>query len=364
MNVYLDYAATTPLDKEVLEKMLPYLTEEFGNPESLHAYGRRAAYAVGEARDRTAHILGVKPSEVYFTSGGTEADNWAVRCLGKGGVCVSKIEHSAVLSAAALRSGTSYAEANAEGIVTAESVASALNADTATVAVMAVNNETGCIQPLRDISALCKARGILLFSDCVQAAATQDLKTVCALADGISLSGHKIYGPKGTGALVVKKGAKLSALIAGGEQERGLRGGTLNVAGVVGFSYALEKVQREREAFCRKAETLRALFEETLKTALGNRIQIDGANRAPNLSHVTFAGGGALLNRLDLHGLAVSGGAACSAHSSLPSHVMLAMGRTEGEAKNGIRFSFGKDTSEEEVRFAAKTVAECYSSLS
>ena len=362
MNAYLDYAATTPLDKEILEKMLPFLTEEFGNPDSLHAYGRKAAYAVSEARDRIADTLGVKPAEVYFTSGGTEADNWAMRRLSSGRLCVSGIEHTAVLSA--VRNRTTYAKPGVDGIVTTKAVEDALTSDTGLVCVMAVNNETGSIQPIKEISALCKTRGVLLFSDCVQAACTQDLKELCGYCDAVSLSGHKIYGPKGTGVLVVKKGVALRPLIAGGEQERGLRGGTLNVAGIVGFSYALEKVQQEREQFCKKAEALRTLFEEKLKAALGDRILIDGANRAPNISHITFENGEALLNQLDLKGVYASGGAACSAHSALPSHVMLAMGRTEVEAKNCVRFSFGKHTTEEEINFAVKTVIECYSSLS
>lgn len=361
--MYLDYAATTPLGNEILEKMLPYLKGEFGNPDSLHAFGRDAAYAVSEARDRVAGTLGVKPAEVYFTSGGTEADNWAMRRLGAGRACVSRVEHTALLSA--VRKNTVFVKPNADGIVTAEAVANAIRSDTGIVAVMAVNNETGCIQPVREISALCKEKGLLFFSDCVQAAVTQDLKELLSYCNAVSLSGHKIYGPKGTGALIVKKGAALRPFITGGEQERGLRGGTLNVAGIVGFSFALEKAQKEREAYCAKTEHLRALFEQEILSALGDKAKIDGVNRAPNISHITFAGGGtALLNLLDLHGLCVSGGAACSAHSAYPSHVMLAMGRTEEQALAGIRFSFGKDTTEEEVRFAAKTVIECYSSLS
>lgn len=362
MNAYLDYAATAPLNKEILDKMLPFFGAEFGNPDSLHTMGRNAAYAVSEARDRIAGVLGVKPREVYFTSGGTEADNWAVRGLGAGGVCVSAIEHTAVLSAA---SGASVARANKGGIVTAEAVAEALTSDTGRAFVMAVNNETGAVQPIKEISALCKARGVLLFSDCVQAASTQNLKELCGYCDAVSLSGHKIYGPKGTGALVVKQGVKLKPLVKGGEQERRLRGGTLNVAGIVGFSYAFEKAQKEREEYCRKTEQLRDLFEKEIISALGERVNIDGANRAPNISHITFAGANeSLLNLLDLHGVYASGGAACSAHSAYPSHVMLAMGRTEAEARAGVRFSFGKDTTEEEVRFAVKTVIECYSSLS
>ena len=361
MNVYLDYAATTPLGGEVLEEMLPLLKENFGNPDSLHSYGRSAAQAVTRARDRIAEALAVKSSEVYFTSGGTEADNWAVQKIGRGSVCVSAIEHSAALSAADLRAGgKSVARSNAGGIVTAEAVKSALSEHTGLACVMAVNNETGCVQPLEEISALCKERGIPLFSDCVQAACTQDLKKICALADAVSLSGHKIYGPKGIGFLVVKKGVKITPLVAGGEQERGLRGGTLNPAACVGLAAALERAQAEREAFCARAEKLRALFEKNICAALGGEAAIDGENRASNISHMTFsAGGERLLSALDLAGVACSGGAACSAHSALPSHVMLAMGRTEEESRRGVRFSFGRETTEEEVLFAAERVIAC-----
>lgn len=368
MNVYLDYAATSPLDDEVFAGMAPYLKGEFGNPDSLHAYGRRAAYALSQARDRVAHTLGVKPSEVYFTSGGTEADNWAARGIARGGekngICVSPIEHAALLgSVSRYRKDAVVCRAGEDGAVTEEHVAEALDRAprTGLVCVMAVNNETGCIQPLEEISRLCRARGIYLFSDCVQAAGALDLKRLCALCDAAALSGHKIYGPKGTGVLVVKKGVPLAPLIAGGEQERGLRGGTSNVAGAVGFSLSLERAQRDREEFARRTGALRDLFESTLLAALGGEIAVDGKNRVPNISHVTFRKGGeAFLNKLDLHGVAASGGAACSSHSSLPSHVMLAMGRSEEQARSGVRFSFGRDTTEEETLFAARTVIDCY----
>ncbi len=360
MNAYLDYAATSPLDGEILEAMLPVLKENFGNPDSLHAYGRRAAYAVSQARDSVAETLGVQPQEVYFTSGGTEADNWAVRRLGKGSVLVSAIEHAAVLSAAAFREdGYALVGADTSGMVSAKSVEEALNADTGLVCVMAVNNETGTIQPLKEISALCRSRGVLLFSDCVQAARSLRLGEICALADALSLSAHKIGGPKGIGALIVRKGAPLSPLLSGGEQERGLRGGTLNVAGIVGLAAALKKAQRERERFCAHTGALRDLFERTVISALGERVRRDGEYRVPCVSHLTFAGGGALLNKLDLCGVAASGGAACSAHAGLPSHVMLAMGRSEEEARSGIRFSFGPETTEEETVFAARAVIRC-----
>lgn len=360
MNVYLDYAATTPLLPEVFEEMLPYLKENFGNPDSLHSYGRRAAHAVTAARDRIAAVLGVKPSEVYFTSGGTEADNWAVRCLGHGSALCSPIEHAAVLSAATLRErGSRLCGVGEDGIVRAAHLHGTMSEDAGLVCVMAANNETGAIQPLSEISAFAHEHGALLFSDCVQAACSLDLKEILRHADAISLSAHKIGGPKGVGALVVKKGAKLSPLVVGGEQERSLRGGTLNVAGVVGFARALELAQNNREAFSRHTGRLRDAFEEKLLTALGDRVKVDGANRVPNISHLTFEGGSEVfLNLLDLKGIACSGGAACSAHASLPSHVMLAMGRTPEEAKKGVRFSFGMQTTEAEAFFAADTVIE------
>ncbi len=360
MEIYLDYAATTPLDEEVLQEMLPLLKENFGNAASLHGYGRRAAYAVETARERVAETAGVKPSEVFFTSCGTEADNWGVRLLGEGSVCVSNIEHAAVLSAAERRAGgVSYAACNREGAVTADAVERALLPDTGLVAVMAVNNETGCLQPLAEISALCKRKGILMFSDCVQAASVLGLKEICSVCDAISLSAHKVYGPKGAGALIVKNGT-LKPLIAGGEQERGLRGGTVNAAAVAGFAFALERAQKGREEYARHTARVRDLFESIVLSGLGERVRADGENRAPNISHLTFANGGiALLSRLDLAGIAASGGAACSVHSARPSHVMLAMGRTEEEARAGVRFSFGKHTTEEQAERAARAVISC-----
>lgn len=372
MNVYLDYAATTPPDKESVEEMLPFLGEMFGNPDSLHSYGRKAAYAVTCARDLVAQTLGVRASEVYFTSGGTEADNWAIRGIAANspyrGIVVSAIEHHAALAAAdlALRAGANVrtAKANEAGTVTAQAAEEALGMPAGLVAVMAVNNETGCIQPLREISALCRERGAVLFSDCVQAAGSLDLKEICSLCGAISLSGHKIYAPKGVGALIVKKGVPLAPLLAGGEQERGMRGGTLNVAGIVAFAGALARAQRDREENSRKIGALRDAFEERVLSALPD-VRRDGENRVPGISHLTFPakGGESMLARLDLMGVAASNGAACSAQSAKPSHVLLAMGRTEDEARKGVRFSFGKNTTEDEALYAAETVITCYRTI-
>ena len=358
--IYLDYAATTPVDGDVLEAMLPYLKSNFGNPDSTHAAGRAAAHAVAKARAKVAEVLGVNPLEVYFTSGGTEADNWAVRCLANGRAAVSAVEHAAVLEGARLREGGfDLIPATAGGTVTPEAVRTALTPDTGLVCVMAANNETGTVQPLKDISEICKEKGIVLFSDCVQASLL-DLKEIAKLCGAVALSGHKINAPKGTGVLVVKKGVKISPMIAGGEQERALRGGTLNVAGIVGFAVALEKAQKERQRYAAHITALRDLFEEKVKAAFGNRVSVDGENRIPSISHLTFQNApDSLLAKLDLAGLCVSGGAACSSHSALPSHVMLAMGKSEREAKHGVRFSFGKETTEEEVLKAVEILIEC-----
>ena len=204
MNVYLDYAATSPLRAEVLERMLPLLKENFGNPDSLHAFGRKAAYLVGEARDRIAGALGVKPKEVYFTSGGTEADNWAVRCLAAGEpFAVSAIEHAAVLSSAKLRGEHALLACDKEGRVPLQAVEEALKRGAKLVALMAVNNETGVVQPVREAADLCHKYGALLFADCVQAGRSCDLKALTAAADAVALSAHKLGGPKGTGLLWV-----------------------------------------------------------------------------------------------------------------------------------------------------------------
>lgn len=358
--IYLDYAATTPLDQEVFEAMLPYLREDFGNADSLHAYGRKAAYAVENARERVANVLGVAPSEVYFTSGGTEADNWAVRGMGEGGVCISSVEHRAVLETASAFRKTAVCPVTQEGTVAPERFAAALTPETGLACVMAVNNETGCVQPLKELSALCKARGVLLFSDCVQAAGECDLKEILTYCDAIALSAHKIYGPKGVGALVVKKGVRLRPLLTGGEQERKLRGGTLNVAGIVGFARALEIAQRDRETFSARVRVLRDTFEKAICSALGGGVKIDGTNRIGGISHMTFACGGAsFLSALDLAGVAAAAGAACSAHSQTPSHVLLAMGADREKALRGVRFSFGRATSGAETDEAARTVVAC-----
>ena len=365
--IYLDYAATSPLREEALEAMLPYFKEAFGNPDSLHACGRRAAAALQSARDAIAAALGVQPSEVYFTSGGTEADNWAARGIARGGAAekllVSPVEHAAVLSAVSAHREHVVCRVGEDGVVSPDHVRDLLAASggVSLVGVMAVNNETGCVQPVAELAAAAHAAGAYFFSDCVQAASSCDLKELARHADALALSAHKVGGPKGVGALVVKKGVPIAPLIAGGEQERGLRGGTSNVAGAVGFARALSLAQAEREAYIRHTGSLRDAFEQRILAELGSEVRADGARRVPNISHLTFARGGtAFLNVLDLAGVACSGGAACSSHSAQPSHVLMAMGRSAEEALRGVRFSFGRETTAEEAARAADTVIEKY----
>ncbi len=364
--IYLDYASTAPLRNEVLEAMLPYLKEDFGNPDSLHAVGRRAALALQNARDEIAALLGVRAAEVYFTSGGTEADNWAVRCTkaSERGIVVSAIEHHAVLEAAQLAAHAGravyYLPVGRDGSVAPDAVADT-SGDAGLFCVMAVNNETGVLQPVAQLAAAAHARGALFFSDCVQAACSCELRPLAAVCDLMSLSAHKVGGPKGVGVLVIKKGVRISSFIAGGEQERGLRGGTVNVAGAVGFAKALSLAVREREDFVRHTQAMRAAFEARIVEKLGNAVTVDGVRRVSNISHLTLSGAGpALLGMLDLSGLACSAGAACAAHSTLPSHVMTAMGRTEDEARAGLRFSFGMRTTETEALAAAEIVIKSY----
>lgn len=369
-EIYLDHAATTPVDGRVLEKMLPYFGERFGNPHSPHAFGRRAAAAVDAARDEIASLLGARSSEIYFTSGGTEADNWAVRgsvrASGKKHFVVGATEHHAVLEAAELLKGEgcelSLAPVDEYGAADLAALQGLLHKDTALVAVMAANNEVGTVQPIKEIAAAAHGCGALFFTDAVQAAGALELNVNEIGCDLLSLSSHKFYGPKGAGALYVRAGTPLAKLIAGGQQERGLRGGTLNVPAIVGMAEAFRLACKERQERTAQIRAARDAFvQEILQTIPGVRYNGHPQQRLPGNAHFTFEGvaGDALLAALDLAGVAASGGAACSSGSAKPSHVLLAMGRTEREARAGVRFTFGKNTSEEEALRAAQIVRNC-----
>lgn len=352
--VYLDHAATTPLDGRVLQAMTPYLTEIYGNASSQHSYGRMAANAVTEARDKIADIMGVSPSELYFTSGGTEAGNTALKGVcaalrGRGRhVVLSALEHPALISAANDMREYGYeitlVNPAENGIVSAESVAGAIRPDTVFVGVMAANNEVGTIQPIKDIYAACRERNVFLYCDCVQTAGV--LPFGLFPADGIGFSAHKFYGPKGFGGLYVRGNCRFERLISGGEQERGLRGGTTYVAGAVGCARALEIAEREAQSNNENIRRLRDLFvKRVLAEIEGTHVNGDLQNRLPSNANISFDGcdGEQILFALDLAGIAVSTGSACSSGAVTPSRVLTSMGLDEGRVKSAVRFTFGRE---------------------
>lgn len=369
-RIYLDHAATTPLDNEILQAMLPYLTHCFANADSPHAHGRAAMAAVDDARDTLAELLGAKPSEVYLTSGGTESDNWALtggayamKEQGRDHVILSAIEHHAVKAAAEKLQkegfSVSYLPVNGQGRVETNVLQGLLGPRTGIVAVMAVNNETGVVQPIKELAELTHESGALFFTDAVQAAPHIPLKVKELGVDMLSLSSHKFYGPKGGGALYVKGGVKIKPLIVGGEQERGLRGGTTNVATAVGMAAAYAKTAAELPRTQKKLRALRAAFIDGLAALDGVHIY-GGEKDIPAVLSLRIEGvtGVDLVYKLDLNGVSISAGAACASASVKPSHVMMAMGLCEREARECVRVSFGKENTEEEVRRAAALTVE------
>ena len=370
-RIYFDHAATTPVDPRVLEKMMPYFTEKFGNPNSQHFFGRETVSAVDDARDAIAACIGAKPSEIYFTSGGTEADNWALRGAAHAfaargrHLIVSAVEHPAMISAAKelVKEGfdVTFAEVDEYGLVDLEKLERAIRPDTIFVGVMTANNEVGTIQPVKEIAALCKARGIVFFTDAVQAAGAIPLDVKALGADMLSFSAHKFYGPKGVGVLYVRSGLRIGKLIAGGHQERSMRGGTTNVPGVVGLAEAFRLANEEMAQNNAHVAALRDRFiARVLREIPYVKLNGHPKNRLPNNANFSFRyiEGESLLFSLDLAGIAVSSGSACSSGSLEPSHVLLATGLPEGLAHGSIRFSFGKENTAEEVDFAVDKLKE------
>ena len=374
-SVYLDYAASTPLEKNVLEKMTPHMLGNFGNADSLHSFGRKGMAAVDASRDGIAELLGVRPDEIYFTSGGAEGDNWAVKGLaraaarqGKKHIVLSAIEHHAVLDAAIAlgREGfsLSFVSANEGGMVEPNAVEKAMNADTGLVCVMWANNETGAIQPIKEISRLAKEKGATFFTDAVQAAPHLpiDLKEYKDV-DAMAISGHKFYGPKGVGALFLRRGVKAENLIDGGNQQRGKRGGTLNTPSIVGLYEALKQTRENLTETEAKLFALRTTFLKELASLSG--WNVNGKNTLPAILNLRFDGveNGTLLRELDLNGIAVSAGSACASGAIEPSRALLAMGLTNDQALSSVRVSFGKDTTEEDVIYAAEILKKSVEKL-
>ncbi|MCH5143432.1 MAG: cysteine desulfurase [Clostridiales bacterium] len=369
--IYLDNAATTPLDDEVLEAMLPYMRENFGNPQSQHAAGRAAANALTSARDRIAEIFGCGADEVYFVSGGTEAGNTALKgvCLsrGRGHLVLSAIEHPALLESAKDLKGEfeiTYVKPDKNGIINPSDVANALREDTVFCAVMTANNEVGTIQPYEEIGEICKKRGVFYYTDCVQSAGVLPFNANCCSSLGVSA--HKFYGPRGVGAIYIKKGSKISRLISGGRQERGFRGGTVNVAGAVGCAVALERAVNNSDENNKKMAALRDSFiKKVLSEIEGTHLNGDIQRRVPSNANISFEGcdGENLLFLLDMKGICVSTGSACSAGAVSPSHVLTAMGLSESRVKSAVRFSFGKYNTIDEVDFTVNALKEAVNKI-
>jgi cysteine desulfurase len=368
-RIYLDYNATTPLRTEVLEAMLPYFQQHFGNPSSVHWAGRRAKHGIEEAREQLATFLHCHPTEVLFTSGGTESNNLALAgalnaTRHKGNhVITTAIEHSSILeplAAFAKEEATiTILPVSDEGRVSADDLVAALRPETVLVSIGLANHEIGTIQPIAALSRLVRERGICFHVDAVQAAGKLPLDVNGLGVDLLSLSAHKIAGPKGVGALYVRKGTALVPLLYGGPQEREKRAGTENVAAVVGFGIAATLAAQELETYAAHCFSLtRALCEGIVQNVPGTFLNNPTQHCLPNTLNVGFsdATGEGLMMGLDLAGIAVSTGSACAAGSLEPSHVLLALGRNAEEAKSALRFSVGKETTEQEINRAVEVL--------
>jgi cysteine desulfurase len=368
-RIYLDHNATTPLDARVLTAMLPALGEAFGNPSSLHWYGQRARAALDEARGEVAALVGATPGEIVFTGSGSEADNLALRGLlaqarePRRKLVYTAIEHHAVLNSAKALAEDGFpvecVRVGSDGRVDLDDLRAKLDERTALLAVMLANNETGAVQPLAEAAALARACGAQVHCDAVQAAGKLPLDVRALDVDTLALSAHKLYGPKGVGALFVRRGTRMKPLLRGGAQERNRRAGTENVAGIVGFGRAAALARAELAGDAARLGALRDRLERQLLAIPGARRNGDGA-RVPNTLNVSFEAieAESLLLALDLAGIAVSTGAACAAGAIEPSHVLRAMGLPLERVQASLRFSLGRANDEAQVDRAAAAVAQ------
>lgn len=373
-KVYLDNAATTALSPRVLEAMLPYFTQYYGNPSSVHAFGREAKQGLDKARDQVAKALNCEPSEVIFTGCGTESDNTvllgvAQRYGDKGKhIITTNVEHHAILHTCEYleKQGYSvtYLPVDQDGLVTAEQVAAAIRPDTILVSIMFANNEVGTIMPIQEIGAVCKEKGVLFHTDAVQAVGHIPVDVQAMHIDMLSLSAHKFHGPKGVGALYCRKGIRLPSYIMGGAQEKGRRAGTENVAGIVGLGAAIQLATEQLEENRAKMTALRDRLMTGIQTRI-SEVKLNGhpTNRLPNNVNFSFKyiEGESILLMLDMNGIAASSGSACTSGSLDPSHVLLALGLPHEIAHGSVRLTLGDETTEEDIDYTIdvleKTVA-------
>jgi len=370
-KVYFDHSATTPVDPAVIEAMLPFLNEKFGNPSSIHSFGREAKVALEEAREMIADFCHARAADIYFTSGGTESDNMAIKGVAyeyknKGRhIITSKIEHHAVLHTCEFleKEGfeVSYVAPDQYGMIHPEAVKELIRNDTILISIMHANNEVGTINPIEQIGAIAHERGILFHTDAVQTFGKIPIDLSKLPVDLMSMSGHKIYGPKGIGVLYVRKGVKLVPLSHGGGHERNRRPGTENMPGIVGLAKAVELRKARMQSDNEYVARLRDRFHELITTSIP-RVILNGhpEKRLAGHLNLSFQGieGEALLLSLDLKGVAASSGSACTSGSIDPSHVLTAMGIKPEVSRSSIRFTLGRDNTEEDVDYAASILPE------
>jgi cysteine desulfurase len=380
-RAYLDHNATTPVEPEVLEAMLPHLSVEFGNAASIHSFGQRARAAVETARESVAALIGARPQEIVFTSGGTESDNHAIFGVAQPLLAVrstssaphiitSAIEHEAVLNTCqALENAgvaVTYLSVDCDGSVDPDALRSAIGRETVLITLMHANNELGTVAPLEEIARIAAEADVYFHSDAVQSAGKLPIDVRAMGVDLLSLSGHKLYAPKGIGALYIKSGTRLRQLLYGGHHQRGFRPGTENVAGIVGLGKAAEVARRSLAEDAKRMSALRDKLEKGLLARVPDS-KVNGGNapRTPNTTNILFPGveGEALVIALDLKGLACSTGAACSSGAVEPSHVLTAIGLPPEEARASLRFSLGRHTTAEEIDFALQVVAAAVAQL-
>ncbi len=375
-TVYLDNSATTKMDEKVLKAMLPYFSENYGNPSSIYKLGRENRKAVEEARSQVAKALNCEPNEIYFTAGGSESDNTAIRGIAYGykkkgnHIITSKIEHPAVLETCKQleKEGfeVSYIGVNENGFIKLDELERAIKPTTTLITVMFANNEIGTIQPIKEIGEIAKKHDIIFHTDAVQAVGSVKIDVKDLNIDSLSLSGHKFYGPKGIGALYVRKGVQFQKFINGGHQERNKRAGTENVAGIVGLGKAIELAYENLEEHNKKIKELRDYYvEQIVKKVPYIKINGDMEKRLPGNSNISFRfieGEGLLLN-LDLKGICASSGSACTSGSLDPSHVLLAIGLPHEIAHGSLRVSIGKYNTKEEIDYTIENIVEIVNRL-
>ena len=373
-RVYLDHNATTPINQRVFEAMKPYLVEYFGNASSPHHYGRRAEQALEASRETVAQAIGAQSGQIVFTSGGTESDNLALRGVayaqGRGHIITSSIEHHAVLRTCAALEGygfsVTYLPVDDQGRIDPDDLKRSIRKDTILISVMLANNETGVIEPTSEVSSIARNHGIPFHCDAVQAVGKIGVDVNILGTDLLSFSAHKLYGPKGMGALYVKDGMRLAPVITGGHHERGLRAGTENVAGAVGFARALTIAIDTMDTYHTKISSLRSKLEsEVLQRMDHVTIHSAQAQRLPHCTSLGFSSveGESILLHLDLRGIAASSGSACTTGSPEPSHVLTAMGVSPEIAQGTIRLSLGRENTEEEINYTLDVLEHSITSL-